>query len=148
MKQFTFSLEKVLELRKYREQETKIELGRAVGVLTQLEQTIEAVKVERDQTAQARFSPSHGATEILAFDRYIQRLDNTRAELLENAAKAKRKLEEAREIYLEASRERKVLVKVKEHRQEEYRKYLNAEEIKFLDDISGGAPARKLASGT
>ncbi|MDR3343851.1 MAG: flagellar export protein FliJ [Treponema sp.] len=147
MKQFTFSLEKVLELREYREQETKIELGRAVGVLTQLEHAIADLVVERDRAVDARFSTGHGMAEILAFDRYIQRLDHTKDALTAEAVLAERKLEEARQVYLEASRERKVLVKVKEHRQREYRKLVAAEEIKFLDDISGGSPARKMASG-
>jgi flagellar FliJ protein len=54
---------------------------------------------------------------------------------------------EARERYLEASRERKVLDKVKERRYAEYRKAALAEEVKVLDDISGGAPARAAVSG-
>ena len=52
------------------------------------------------------------------------------------------KVEEARNAFLEASRERKVLDKLKEKRQKEYRKEMLGEEAKVLDDISGGASAR------
>jgi hypothetical protein len=52
------------------------------------------------------------------------------------------KVSEARDAYLEASRDRKVLDKVKERRAKEYRKLMLTEETNVLDDISGGVPAR------
>jgi flagellar FliJ protein len=55
-------------------------------------------------------------------------------------------VEEARRIYLEASRDRKILDKLKERRQREYHKKMLAEEVKMLDDISGGSAARRLLS--
>jgi flagellar FliJ protein len=54
-----------------------------------------------------------------SYELYILRLDKTRDRLPEAAAQAELKIAEARERYLEASRNRKV-----------------------LDDISGGSPAR------
>jgi flagellar FliJ protein len=66
---------------------------------------------------------------------------------LEAAAQAELKVEEARTLYLEASRDRKILDKLREKREGEYRKIVSAGEIKVIDDISGGAAARKGVSG-
>ena len=142
MKPFSFSLEKVLNLRKYYESEAKIELGRAVGVLAELETKILTLASERARAAAAQFNPANSAAEIQQYMYYLLRLDNTKEELLKEAALAELKVEEAREVFLEASRERKVFDKLKEKRLKEYHKAKLNEETKILDDISSGAPAR------
>jgi flagellar FliJ protein len=147
MKRFRFSLEKILDLRKHRERETEIELGRAIGELTEIENKIKALAVDRTKAAKERFSPNHGAIEIQSYELYIMRLDQTKDRLLEEAAKADLKVEAARTVYLEASRDRKVFDKLKEKRGAEYRKEMFAEETKVLDDISGGVRARAGISG-
>ena len=136
MKRFAFSLEKVLKLRKYHEDEAKIELGRAVGVLAELESRILALAEERARAAAAQFSPEHTATMIQQYMYYLLRLDNTKEQLLQEAALAELKVEEARDLFLEASRERKVLDKLREKRQKEYHKLMLKEEANALDDIS------------
>jgi flagellar FliJ protein len=142
MKPFAFSLEKVLSLRKYYEDEAKIELGRAMGILAELEGNIQAIGRERVRAAAAQFSPSNSAAMIQQYMFYIIRLDNTKEQLLKEAAMAELKIEEAREAFLEASRERKVLDNLKEKRQKEHRKIQLREETKILDDISSGAISR------
>ena len=136
MKAFTFGLEKVLNLRQFHEDEAKIELGRAVGALAELESRIRSVAVERAKAAEDQFSPGNTAVEIQQYMYYLIRLDNTKERLLIEAAQAELKVEEARSVYIEASRERKVLEKLKEKRYKEYRKSLFAEEAKALDDVS------------
>jgi flagellar FliJ protein len=147
MKRFHFSLEKVLELRKYREQETKIELGRAIGILSEIENNIKALALDRHRAAGERFARENSTADILAWDAYIMRLDQTRDKLLEDAAKAEQLVEEKRAVYIEASRDRKVIDTLKEKRQKEYRKERFAEEMRELDDVSGGARAREAARG-
>jgi flagellar FliJ protein len=147
MKRFKFSLEKILELRKHREREAEIELGRAVGELTEIENRLKALAVDRLRAAGERFASHNSAGEIHNYDLYIMRLDQMKEKLQEAAAKAELKVEEARKIYLEASRDRKVFDKLKEKREAEYRKEMFAEETKVLDDISGGVRARAGISG-
>jgi flagellar FliJ protein len=143
MKRFRFNLEKILEIRTYREQEAEIELGRAVGVLTALEREIQSTAAARSKAASCRFAPGNGSDEIQRYDLYIRRLDARRDRLLEEAAEAELKVEEARRVFLEASRDRKVLDKLKEKRRREYRRMLLAEETGTLDDIACGTAARK-----
>jgi flagellar protein FliJ len=135
MKAFAFRLEKLLNLRKFYEEEAKIELGRAVGVLAELEGKIRALAAERVRAAAAQFQPGNSAIEIQQYMYYILRLDNTKERLFKEAAIAEMKVEEAREAFLETSRERKVLDNLKEKKQKEYRKLKLNEETKVLDDI-------------
>jgi flagellar FliJ protein len=144
MKRFRFDLEKILEIRAYKEQEAEIELGRALGILTAIERELQSVAAARVKAASCRFAPGNGSNEILRYDLYIRRLDAQRDRLVKEAAEAELKVEEARRVFLEASRERKVLDKLKEKRRQEYRGILLTEETKTQDDIAGGSAARSL----
>ena len=146
MKPFTFGLQKVLNLRKYYEDEAKIELGRAVSVLADIESKLRALAAERARAAAAQFSPGNSAAMIQQYMYYLLRLDNTEEALLRNKILAEQKVEEAREAFLEASRERKVLDKLKDKRHGEYHKEALDEETKVLDDISSGSIARIAAT--
>jgi flagellar FliJ protein len=141
MKPFAFELEKLLNLRKFYEEGAKIELGRAVGVLAELEGRITALAAERVKAAAAQFMPGNGAIEIQQYMYYLVRLDNTKERLLKEAAIAEMKVEQAREAFLEASRERKALDSLKEKKQKEYHKMKLNEETKILDDRRYGIMA-------
>jgi flagellar FliJ protein len=112
-------------------------LGRAIGVLSGLEQQIRSLAEERSRAAAAQFSPSNSAAMIQQYMFYLIRLDYTKEGLLKDAALAEQKVEEARELFLEASRSREALDKLKEQKEKEYKKALNAEENKTIDDIAG-----------
>ena len=135
MRPFTFSLEKVLRLRKYTEDEAKIELGRAISALAEIENKLTVLGQERARAAAAQFAPENSAAVIQQYMFYLTRLDNAKEELLKEAAMAELNAEKAREAFIEASKERKVLDKLKEKRQKEYRKEIFAQETKTLDDI-------------
>ena len=144
MKTFKFSLEKILDLRKHFENEAKIELGRAVSVLAELESRLYALGAERDRAAAAQFSPGNNAALMQQYMFYLLRLDNEKEALLKETAMAELKVEEARNAYIEASRDRKVLDKLKEKRQNEYARNAHSEEAMMLDDITSCARAQNL----
>ena len=137
MKPFSFRLQKVLNLREHYEDEAKIELGRAVGVLSELENNLLTLGREQARAAGEQFTSGNSAYLMQQYMFYLMRLENTKEQLLIKAAEAELKVEEAREVFMEASRERKVLDKLKEKRQKEYRKYVLAEETKAMDDGHG-----------
>ena len=149
MKRFHFQLQKVLELRKYREEEAKVELGRAIGVLSAIESRIREAAENRHHAARERFSGGDmcnsvgisdtGGTQnsfsMLAWDNYITRLDQEVDRLTREAAQAELAVEEKRERYMEAERDVKVMDKLKEKREKEYRKEMFAAETAELDDM-------------
>ena len=136
MKRFQFKLQKALELRTRRENDAKLELGRAIGTLSLLEQRISAVAEDRSRATAERFAPENDISTIKQYDRYVLRLDAQKETLLSAAEKARGIVDEAREVFLETSRDRKVLDKVKERRMQEYRKLRLMDETKTTDDIA------------
>lgn len=144
MRRFKFSLEKILELRKHREREAETVLGRAVGELTAAGRRLEELAVlSRGARDEFRNPAPAGnlADHYRAWDLYIRRLDQTKEELLEQAARARAKVEEARAAFLEASRDRKVLDKLREKQAAAYRRDALDAEIKTLDDMAGRRPS-------
>ena len=148
MKRFRFNLEKALKLRQYHEQEAKNELGRAIGILTSIENNIKQNALVHSRAVRERFSGintadnsagngvgSNGTLSMLAWDNYILRLEQEAQRLMEEAARAELAVEEKRNQYLEASRELKVMEKLKEKRAAEYREEVFAAETRELDDM-------------
>jgi flagellar FliJ protein len=140
VKRFSFNLEKVLELRQYREQEAKNELGRAISILNAIENNIKQNALVHSRAVQERFTginaaDNTGALSMLAWDNYILRLEQEAQRLMEEAAQAELVVEEKRAQYLEASRELKVMEKLKEKREKEYRKEVLSAETRELDDM-------------
>ena len=146
MKRFRFGLEKLLELRLYAEREAEMSLARAIGEAAALDSRLEALARERVAVAADRFAPGRDGNEMRRAELYLLRLDRTKGALFEAAAKAAMVADAAREVFVEASRDRKVIEKLKEKRKAEYRRSAAQEEIKTMDDISGGAAARRAAS--
>ena len=141
MKRFSFNLEKILSLRKYREQETEIELGRAIGILTGIEQNINMVAEERVRAGE---NYSGKTSSLRSYLLYADRLDKEKERLINEAVLAEKKVEDAREVYIEASKDRKILDKLKEKRGDEYRKFILSEEIKISDDQAAGRQRSRL----
>ena len=144
MKRFRFSLEKVLKFRQFSEQEAKNELGRAIGILNAIENNIQHNALLRSKAVSERFTGINagsqaggnaGAVSMLVWDNYILRLEQEAQRLTEEAAQAELVVDEKRNIYLEASRELKVMEKLREKREEEYRKEMLAAETRERDDM-------------
>jgi flagellar FliJ protein len=138
VKRFKFNLEKVLELRQYSEQEAKNELGRAISILSNIENKIKQNAIIHSQAARERFegiNAADGSSSMISWDTYILRLEQEAERLMEEAAQAELVVEEKRNLYLEANRELKVMEKLKEKRGAEYRKEMFAAETKELDDM-------------
>lgn len=146
MRRFRFDLEKLLELRSYAEREAELSLARAMGELASIESKIQAIAVERTEVAAQRFARGRGVAEIRRAETYILRLDQTKDKLLEAAAAAQLAVEAERGKFIEASRERKIIDKLKGKREAEHRKAALDEEMKVVDDISSGSAARKAVS--
>jgi len=143
VKRFSFSLDKVLELRSYAEKDAEIALAKANGELSALEQRMAELAQERVAVAADRFSPGRSIAEIRNAELYLLRLERDAASLTEAAAKAALVVEAAQEAFIEARRDREVIDKLKSRRFKEYRKSALSEEAAALDDISSGRYARK-----
>jgi flagellar FliJ protein len=158
VKRFKFGLEKVLKLRQHHEHEARVELGKAIGILAGIENEIKRNAETRAGAIKERFTgissdnaaggdtaasggddastrfDYRGSLSMHAWDAYINRLEQEADRLMEEAARAELVVEEKRGLYIEASRELKVMENLKERREKEHRKEMFAEEIKEMDD--------------
>ena len=139
MKKFSFNLQKVMQLRKFREEECKLALGQAISALNAIENEIMKTAVRRHEAAEQRLA---NPQEMREWDYYILRLDREAESLAEQAAQAEMIVEEKRELYLEASRELKAVEKLKEKKQKEYRKELLDYEMAEIDDLTSARYGR------
>jgi len=140
MKRFIFEQEQVLQWRIFKEEECRIELGKAVSNLNLIENEIKATAVKRQNAAAQRFN---SADDITAWDTYILRLDQEAERLMEKAAQAEIIVEEKRALYMEASKDLKALEKLKEEREKEHRKEMTAYQISEIDDMTAARYAEE-----
>ncbi len=135
MKRFSFRLEKLLKYREFREKEAETNLGKANAARDALQIELDSIALKRVRTAAER-RPGLSVPELLAIEHYINRLDTTKEQLLERLVLAEMEVEKARQKYIAATRERRVLSKLREKKSDEWKKYVTEEEAAVLDDIS------------
>jgi flagellar protein FliJ len=141
MRRFRFRLERFLELRRWKERQWEIALAKILGECLRLERRIEAIGEEIGASRLVAYT--EGAridVEAMALrDHFVMRLAHERERTREILTVKRVELEKVRASYLEASRDRKVLDKLKERRSDEYYERQLDEEFKSIDDMSTAA---------
>jgi len=145
MRRFRFRLEKFLDLRRWKEREREIALAKVLGEVLLLEKRIAEIAEEIAASLFGEFRRDN-RIDIEAMARrelYAARLSQERKRKREALTVKNRELEEARARYLEASRERKVLDKLRERREAEYYERAIDEEFKEIDDMNTASSTRQ-----
>jgi flagellar FliJ protein len=122
MKRFAFPFEKLLHVRAFAENAAKEELGRQISALSEIEYRIAQNELQRTEAAEKRFSKDNSVFDIDTYNFYIMRLDQEKIKLFADAEEQHKRVEEARQQYIEASREKKIIDKLKEKLLKEYKK--------------------------
>lgn len=134
MKKFQYSLQKVLNLRVFYEKEAEIALGKAISARDAIQLELEEIAKKKISVASER-KGSVPLEQLFVIEHFIHRLDIRKEECLNNLSAAELVLEQKRELYLEATKNRQVLSKLKEKKEFVWHKeYLN-EDAAILDDI-------------
>jgi flagellar FliJ protein len=138
VRRFRFRLERLLELRAHREQEALYRLAEATGHCVRLARRIQELGQERG--AAYRSVPGQaGSLDLGLFayrERYLAWLEASRRRLKSELAARESQRLEVQARYLQAAREHKVLVKLKERRAAEHRRLARIEEFNVLDDVA------------
>jgi flagellar FliJ protein len=138
MKRFSFSLQKILGIRQYTEDQAKLELGRAMSVLNRIDAELRLVAQNRVYAMQQRTnegSSSINITSFLVIEDYILLLDAKKEHLLVEFAEAELVVEQKRAVFVEAMKKRKVLTKLSERQFETYKTEAAREESTALDEV-------------
>lgn len=136
MKRFHFRLEKVLEVRKYHERLAEMKLAAAAGKCSLLERKLMDNALASRNAALQRFAGGGDLFDLQTVELYVRRLTIEREKTLKALALAEAERETARNQYIAASRDKKLLDKLRERRESEYYHTASREEIKILDDLS------------
>lgn len=134
MKKFKFELEDILSLRKFEQEQTQIELGKAVAEAQAIQDKLNMIAMQHSDIVK-NTSGSVDFSVIANRQNYISFLNKQRDYLLEELARAKLITEAKREIFQKALQKTQALSKLKDKQLELYKVQEGIEEDNLVDDI-------------
>lgn len=144
MRRFAFKLEKVLEFRRYDEREWELKLAEVTNRVIAVEQEIAGWALRRSETTGRTVATGTVDMHLLrSREEYVTLIDDRVRQLQSRLVVLEAEREKVRGGYLEASRRRKALSKLKERRSDEYYQEALKDEIRALDDISGSMTSQR-----
>ncbi len=145
MRRFHFRLERLLEIRSYRERQWLARLATVSGLCSRLMRRI----TETGEAARGAFYiDSRRGNELdlsmLTYkEHYINRLGQEQRKLEEELEEKMKQRSEVQHRYQEVSRDKKVLEKLKSKREADYYSQAKLEEFKEVDDLNSSQFVRK-----
>lgn len=138
MKRYRFRLDRLLAIRKYHELEWELKLAAATGECVRLTNEIEQMGQQRRETLAERYAERGvDMNYLVAAELYMRKIDARTETDRQVLVEKEREREEVRAGYLEASRDRKVLDRLRERRTAANRREQLVEEVNEVDDSSG-----------
>ena len=134
MKRFSFSLQKILDIREFVERQAQIELGRAVAEVNRINSDLEAVAQEKIRMIHQK-PQEMTLNDFVVRENYMKRLELTKERLLEDLAAAQLLVDEKREIFAEALKQRKILSNLRDKQYAQYKKDALVAEDNAVDDM-------------
>lgn len=134
MKRFAFSLQKILDIREFAERQAQIELGRAVAEVNRINSDLEAVAQEKLRMIHLK-QQEMTLNDFVVRENYMKRLELTKERLLEELAAAQLVVDEKREIFAEALKQRKILSNLRDKQYAQYKKDALVAEDNAVDDM-------------
>lgn len=136
---FKFKFQKALEVKEKEEDEKRINFLEKKNLLEREEKKLEKIRVKIHETLVSYEKTKQGRLDINtmnSYEAYIKSLKDKKSEQRELVELVEKRLEESKEEYFEARKERKVFEKLKEKSYEKYREKVLKEEQKFIDELS------------
>jgi flagellar FliJ protein len=138
MKRFAFSLEKVLQYRKQLESDRQMAFAKAADVFRRREDELRALVARMEDYTNRLAAMGVGkisARQLALYRSYLTYLESKVHEAAGWLHDAVRDLEARRDDLIAASKDTKVLEKVKEHKRSDYDREAGREETGQLDEI-------------
>ena len=145
MKRFHFRLERLLELRSYRERQWLAKLAAASGHCIRLSQRITEASVAARRAFYIDIKRGRELDlSLLSYrEHYINRMNLEQKKLKKELEEKLRRRSEVQKRYQEVSRDKKVLEKLRSKRESEYYAQAKLEEFKIADDLNSSQFIRK-----
>jgi flagellar FliJ protein len=147
MRRFEFKLEKVLELRRYYEREWELKLAESTSRVLSVEREIQDWGRRRIMTTSEAVPVGRiDMSSLRSREDFVNLVDERVEQLQSRLVALEAERDKVRQGYLEASRARKALTRLKERRAEEYYDEGQREETRTLDEIGGTIVIRRKKS--
>ena len=141
-KRFRYALETVRRVRKIREEQEREkfnELERQLEEEKRKEAELKHQQASAYVELRERMMTVEGLSDLGDIQRRKQHLETLKVKIEEQIKvreEAEKKVEEQREVLIKAVKDRKIMDKDREKKREAWRKFMDKEESKFMDDIA------------
>ena len=135
MKRFVFSMEKILELRRFELQEAEGELGKANAEVSRIQRELDAVASQYVSTTE-QYDATRDFEIHLQAQSYFDFLDKKKEDFLNEMTEAKLIADQKRELVREAMQKVKALEKLREKKFEQWKRDTERAQEEESDDLS------------
>ena len=145
MRNFTFNLEKLLEIRGHAEKEKALELAEITGRYMQIINSIIDLKNKKRNIMDSRFSSSGNDVSSIIYDEsLISAIDRKVSDFENNLIPINAERENKRLEYVEALKNKRVIEKLKEKKAQKHKKEEFLRDARALDDTANSRFVKKL----
>lgn len=143
MKKFQFTLQKLLDIRAFREKEAETNLGRAVAAREAIILRLAEIAQEEIKTRRSLWSSLKTSEELTLHENYLERLRIEREKQEKALLEAEFIVEKMRKLYIKAHQERLIVSKLRERKEVEWKAEGLKQQDAILDDIVNAREYKK-----
>ena len=143
MQRFHFRLQKLLDLRAFREKEAETNLGRAIAARDAITLRLTEIAQKELKTRRSLETCFQTTGELSLHGNYLERLRIEREKQLNALAEAELVIEKMRKIYIKAHQERLIVTKLRERKELQWKKEGLKQQDTVLDDLINAQGYRK-----
>ena len=143
MKKFQFTLQKLLDIRTFREKEAETNLGRAVAAREAIILRLAEIAQEEAKTLRSLWERLTTAAELNLHENYLERLRIEREKQEKALLEAEFIVEKMRKLYIKAHQERLIVSKLRERKEVEWKAEGLKQQDAILDDIVNAREYKK-----
>lgn len=143
MKKFQFTLQKLLDIRTFREKEAETNLGRAVAAREAIILRLAEIAQEEAKTLRSLWGRLTTAAELDLHENYLERLRIEREKQEKALLEAEFIVEKMRKLYIKAHQERLIVSKLRERKEVEWKAEGLKQQDAILDDIVNAREYKK-----
>ena len=143
MKKFQFTLQKLLDIRAFREKEAETNLGRAVAAREAIVLRLTEIAQEEAKTLRSLWGRLTTAAELNLHENYLERLRIEREKQEKALLEAEFIVEKMRKLYIKAHQERLIVSKLRERKEVEWKAEGLKQQDAILDDIVNAREYKK-----
>ena len=143
MKKFQFTLQKLLDIRAFREKEAETNLGRAVAAREAIVLRLTEIAQEEIKTRRSLWSSLKTSEELTLHENYLTRLHTDREKQEKALLEAELVVEKMRKLYIKAHQERLIVSKLRERKEVEWKAEGLKQQDAILDDIVNAREYKK-----